>query len=335
MSDWYQWMLSFKAENQRKTVLLLILFPVFLILVFRVILSLFFSNSYWIQEKFHDWWNMTLGIIPLVLIGLGIRWIVSFFLQKDIMFWLSGAKPITRKQNPELYNIVENLCITKWIPMPKIAIMNEQWMNAFATWWKKDDSRVAFTSGLLENLDKKEIEAVAGHELTHLINKDSLLMYVAYVFVWVVTLVGQYLVKYSYYGGSISSSNDSENSNKVNWFIIFGLAFLALWYLFYPLVKLAISRKREYMADLWSVELTRDNEAMISALRKISGDSSVIKANNWISSFFIADPKVFPSYLTRTRNWIRTYASNGWKTKTSIWDSHPSIDDRIAKLKQY
>lgn len=333
MLTWYQWMQSFKAENQRKTVLLLILFPVVLFLIFWVILTLFFTST----KSREDGLNMTLGIFPLVLIGLGIRWVVSFFLQKDIMFWLSGAKAITRKDNPELYNIVENLCITKWIPMPKIAIMNEQWMNAFATWWKQEDSWVAFTSGLLQNLDKREIEAVAGHELTHLINKDSLLMYVAYVFVWVVTLVWQYLVKSSYYTwlSSSSTSDDSNKSSGWNWLVIFGLAFLALWYLFYPLVKLAISRKREYMADLWSVELTRDNEAMISALRKISTDSTVVKANSWISSFFIADPSIILWNTVRTRRWMRTYASNGWKTKTSIWDSHPSIDDRIAKLQQY
>ena len=252
------------------------------------------------------------------------------------MFWLSGAQPITRKQNPELYNIVENLCISKWIPMPKIAIMNEQWMNAFATWWKKEDSRIAFTSGLLQNLDKKEIEAVAWHELTHLINKDSLLMYVAYVFVGVVTLVGQFLTRSSYYGWAVSLGDTENNSSgKGNWLILFWFAFLALWYLFYPLVRLAISRKREYMADLWSVELTRDNQAMISALRKISSDSYVAKANTWISSFFIADPKILNWRVIRTRYWIKSYASNGIKTKTSIWDSHPSIDDRIEKLQQY
>ena len=270
---------------------------------------------------------MTLGIFPLVLIGIGIRWIVSFFLQKDIMFGLSGAKPITRKENPEIYNIVENLCISKWLPMPKIAIMDEPWMNAFATWWKKDDSRVAFTSWLLQNLNKNEIEAVAGHELTHLRNNDSLLMYVAYVFVGAVTLVWQYLVRYSYYGWVRSSDNDENRQG--NWMIIFWWAFLALWYLFYPLIRLAISRKREYMADLGSVELTRDNQSMISALRKISSNSYVAKANTWISSFFIAEPKSFHW------NWIRNYATDGWKIKTSIWDSHPSIDDRIEKLQNY
>ena len=240
----YQWMQSFKAENQRKTALLLVLFPALLFIIFWVILTFFFTDT----GSRDDWLNMTLWIFPIILIVLWLRWIISFALQKDIMFSLSWAKAITRKENPEIYNIVENLCISRWLPMPKIAIMNESWMNAFATWWRQKDSRIAFTSGLLQNLDKREIEAVAWHELTHLMNKDSLLMYVAYVFVWVMTLVGQYVLRFWWYSNS--------SSKKSWWIVIFGLAFLLLGYLFYPLVRLAISRKREYMADLWSVELT-------------------------------------------------------------------------------
>ena len=315
-------MQAFKAENQKKTVLLLVLFPVFLFLIFWIILSFFFTDS----GSWGEWLNKTLTIFPLVIIGLGVWWVISFFLQKDIMFGLSWAKAITRKENPELYNIVENLCISKWLPMPKIAIMNEQWMNAFATWWRQKDSWIAFTSGLLQNLDKREIEAVAGHELTHLINKDSLLMYVAYIFVGVVTLVGQYILRIGY---------SSSSSKKTSWIFIFGIAFLILWYLFYPLIRLAISRKREYMADLWSVELTRDNMSMISALRKISNNSYVAKSDDSISSFFIAEPKVSVSDATKAEYWLWNYASRDWKTKTSIWDSHPSIDDRIAKLQNY
>ena len=322
----YQWMQSFKAENQRKTVLLLVLFPALIFLILWVVFTWFFTET----GSWDDGLSKTLAIFPLVLIGLGIRWIVSFFLQKDVMFWLSGAKPITRKENPEVYNIVENLCISKWLPMPKIAIMDEAWMNAFATWWKKDDSWIAFTSGLLQKLDKNEIAAVAGHELTHLRNNDSLLMYVAYVFVGVVTLVGQYLIRFSYWSNSFE--NNSSN-RRGNWMIIFWLAFLALWYLFYPLIRLAISRKREYMADLGSVELTRDNQSMISALRKISTDSYVSKANDSISWFFIAEPTISPSNIVRHR--IENYAAKNWKTKTSIWDSHPSIDDRIERLQNY
>ena len=328
----YQWMQSFKAENQRKTVLLLILFPALLFVIFWVIISLFFVDASTTGNVFDAWLSMTLGIFPIVLIVLWAWWIISFVLQKDIMFGLSWAKAITRKENPEIYNIVENLCISKWLPMPKIAIMDEQWMNAFATWWKKDDSWVAFTSGLLKNLDKNEIEAVAGHELTHLINRDSLLMYVAYVFVWVVSVVWQFLARsWSSLSSGSSSSSSSSSSRSGSWLYIFGLAFLALWYLVYPLVRLAISRKREYMADLWSVEITRDNQSMISALRKISGNSYVAKANSTISWFFISDPKSYVrSYSTNNKD-IQTTK----KIKTSIRDSHPSIDDRIERLQQY
>ena len=238
------------------------------------------------------------------------------------MFWLSGAKEITRKDNPEIYNIVENLCISKWLPMPKIAIMDEPWMNAFATWWKKSDSWIAFTSGLLERLDKREIEAVAGHELTHLINRDSLLMYVAYVFVGIVSVVGQFILRMGRTG----------DSKKGSWIFLLWLAFLLLGYLFYPLIRLAISRKREYMADLWSVELTRDNQAMILALRKISDNSYVAKANGSISSFFIAEPR-----RSSDINWNWLDMDSQWKKKikTSIRDSHPSIDDRIDRLMSY
>ena len=318
----YQWMQSFKEENQRKTVLLLVLFPVMLLLIFWVIISIFWTET----GSWQEWWDLTLQIFPVVIFIIIVWWAVSFYFQKDIMFGLSGAKAITRKDNPEVYNIVENLCISRWLPMPKIAIIKESWMNAFATWWRQKDSWIAFTSWLLENLDKSEIEAVAGHELTHLINRDSLLMYVAFVFIGIVTVVGQLILR---------TWLSSKSSKKSWWILAFWLIFLVLWYLFYPLIKLAISRKREYMADLWSVELTRDNQSMISALRKISSNSYVSSANDSISSFFIAVPKR-PSDTTWTNLSMDDYNKAKEEERiTSIWDSHPSIADRIARLKNY
>ena len=317
----YQWMQSFKAENQRKTALLLVLFPVLLLFIFWIILSIFFTES----GSWKEWRELTLQIFPIVILVVLIWGTVSFYFQKDIMFGLSGAKAITRKENPEIYNIVENLCISKWLPMPKIAIINEPGMNAFATWWRQKDSWIAFTSWLLKKLDKREIEAVAGHELTHLINKDSLLMYVAFVFIGIVTVVGQFILRWWWLW---------KWSKKSWWIMALWIAFRLLWYLFYPLIRLAISRKREYMADLGSVELTRDNQSMISALRKISTNSYVSKANNSISSFFTVSPKGL-SYINRKS--FDMDMDDEWKKKikTSIRDSHPSIDDRIDRLQNY
>ena len=331
---WYVWMQSFRAENQRKTALLLFLFPVFLMIAFWLVFSFFFVDSSGIENKLVQWRNIAIKIFPIIIIVLLIWWTISFLLQKNIMFVLSGAKPLTRKENPELYNIVENLCISRWLPMPKIAIMNEPWMNAFATWWRQKDSWIAFTSWLLQNLDKREIEAVAGHELTRIMNKDSLLMYVAFVFVGSVTLIWEFLFRSWLY----SSSSNSKNSWRWRWVVvILWLLFLLLGYLVYPLLKLAISRKREYLADLWSVQLTGDSHAMISALRKISTNSYVAKANDKIWSFFIAEPNLSVSDMNLDEIWLWNYATTkkDGKSTTSIFDSHPSIDDRIAKLQQY
>jgi heat shock protein HtpX len=145
------------------------------------------------------------------------------------------------------------------------------------------DSWIVFTEGLVNALDKREIEAVAAHELTHLINKDSLLMLVAVVFVGVISLVGEVLIRVK------AGGNSKDDKGGAGLFLV-GLAFLVLGYVVYPLIKLSISRKREFLADAGAVELTKDNDAMISALRKISGNSFLPKAEKNIASFFIDSP---------------------------------------------
>lgn len=325
MAEKFIWMQEFRTSNKRKTRLLLVLFPISLFVILFIVVTLFSTDWYYtIEDKINAWFLQTSWIFFLVLIALVIRGLISFYMQKDIMFNLSGAKELQRKDNPELYNIVENLCISKWLPMPKIAIIDEPWMNAFATWWKPKDSWIAFTSWLIQNLNKREIEAVAWHELTHIISKDSLLMYVAVVFIWCISIAWEFLVR-----------TKSSSSKSWKWATLLWLLLLLLWYVFYPLIKLAISRKREYIADLWSVEITRDWEAMISALRKISGNSYVASSNKKISSFFIANPKDIKSDLKNAGLGKYYSSAEGKKQKTSILDSHPSIDDRIEKIRQY
>jgi heat shock protein HtpX len=188
-------------------------------------------------------------------------------------------------------------------------------LNAFATGRRTQDSRIVFTSGLLKTLDKREIEAVTAHELSHIINKDSMLMLVAVVFIGIISVLGQILIRIRIGGNS--------KDNKLQMItIVSGIAFLLLGYLVYPLIRLAISRKREYLADAGSVELTKDNQAMISALKKISESSSVPSANKNIAMFFIATPEVEEK-------------SNRKKTSSSLRDTHPSIDERISALQHY
>jgi len=234
------------------------------------------------------------------------------------MFKFSGAKEITRTENPEIYNIVENLCISRGLPLPKIWIIPTPGLNAFATGRKTKDSRIVFTQGLLDTLNKKEIEAVAAHELSHITNKDSMLMLVTVVFIGIISVLGEILIRIRI--GGNNKDNRIQLITMLAW-----LAFLLLGYLVYPLLRLAISRKREFLADAGAVELTKDNDAMISALRKISGHSSVPNAKKNVAMFFIESPTVSNAEVTEI----------GKSKKSSIRDTHPSIDERISALQNF
>ena len=246
------------------------------------------------------------GEILVVLWPVLMIWIlIAFFFQRQLIFSFSGAKPITRQEHPEIYNIVENLCISRGLPTPKIWIINQEWMNAFALGRRASDSRIVFTTGLLEKLDKREIEAVAAHELTHIINKDTLLMLVIVLYIWAISIIGEILIR---------TGRGKWNGKGKNILPLIGLALMILWYLLYPLIRLAISRKREYLADAGSVQLTKDNQAMISALKKINQKPEIELKNKEMSAMFIENP-----------------LDNAF----SIFQTHPSIEDRIKALENY
>ena len=257
------------------------------------------------EERMQDALTETGAALALLAPVLMIWLLISFFFQRQLMFSFSWAKPVTRAQEPKLYNMIENLCISRGLPTPRIGIIETPGMNAFALGWRPKDSWIVFTRGLLNALEKSEIEAVAGHELTHIINKDSLLMLVMVLYIGAISLLGEILLRSGGRGG---------NSKNKNVLPLIGLVLLMLGYLFYPLVKLAISRKREYLADAGSVELTKDNQAMISALRKISARPEVKLDNKEMAAMFIANP---------------------FKKMSSLFQTHPSIEDRIKALEHY
>jgi len=327
----HAWLTTFKQSNQRKTIFLMILFPLFLFGICLLLTTFFATENYYnMTHRFNEGLIISIQIFAFLLPIIVIRGIVTFFFQRQIMFKFSWAKELTRTENPEIYNIVENLCISKGLPIPKIWIIPTPGLNAFATGRRTKDSRIVFTQGLVNTLDKREIEAVAAHELSHIINKDSMLMLVTVVFIGIISIIGEILLR-------IRIGGNSKDNKAQLITILAGIAFLLLGYLVYPLLKLAISRKREFLADAGAVELTKDNHAMISALRKISGNSSVPTARKNVAMFFIESPTSTSSRHSdpEERTKWATKEKNLEPKKSSIRDTHPSIDERISVLQGF
>ena len=309
----YQWITASKQSNTRKSITLLISFPIFLFILITVVFLFADTNSLYSRgERFDVALQSSSAFLMILVPIIVIRGLIVFYFQKQIIFRFAGARELTRKENPEIYNIVENLCISKGLPTPKIWTIDTPGLNAFATGWKASDSRVVFTSGLLKTLDKSEIEAVAAHELSHIINKDSLLMLISVVYIGIISTLGSILIR-------VRGNSNSKGGNVLP---LIGIALIILGYLVYPLLRLAISRKREFLADLGAVELTKDSQAMMSALQKISGRSRVPSANENMAMFFISSP-------------ASELGADQKPQKSSIRDTHPSIDERVSALKNY
>jgi len=298
------WLQTSKTQNNLRVVFLITLLP---LLVF-LCLVLFFSIAYeWVvfQDSIYMSWITVLYSSPLILLWL-IIWIL---IQKSIIFNFTWAKEIDRKSNPDIYNIVENLCISRGLPIPKIWIIDDDSMNAFATWWSPKSSYIVFSKWLIEKLDKQEIEAVAWHELTHIMNWDVKTMVITNVFIWIIWTIWYVLMR----------TRGRKNPLPLLWLFLYLLSLILL-----PLINLAISRKKEFLADAWSVELTKDKNAMISALQKISGDARIEYIdwkNSTIASMFIYSPK--------------STQKSAFSFISSMMSTHPSIEERIELLQKY
>lgn len=297
------WLQTSKNHNNFRIIFLILLMP----LIIYISVVLFFAISYSelsLNDNLYLSLTYLLWASPLILLWLLI-WI---YFQKKIIFSFTHTKEITREENAEIYNIVENLCISKWLPIPKIWIIETTNMNAFATWWDKKNSHIVFSRWLIENLTKEEIEAVAAHELTHIINWDVKTMVIANVFIWIIGSIWYILMR-------TKSKWKNWAPIVILWLILYLVSLIIL-----PLVNLAISRKKEFLADAWSVELTKNKDAMISALEKISKKAfipDIEKRWVWIESMFIYSPK------------------NIWSKIKWLLSTHPSLEERIELLKKY
>jgi len=317
------WIQKSINANRARTVFLALMFPLFVLLLVGIAFAVEATSGglIWWSPEFWYFVTYRAGAVLSIAFPIMLIWFfIAFAFHRQLIFKFSGAKAIQRKDHPEIFNIVENLCISRGLPTPNIWILEDDSLNAFATWRKPKNARIVFSRGLLNKLDKREIEAVAAHELTHIMNKDSLLMVCVIVFVGIIGTVGEILVRSA---GRVKG--EWENSGKAALAIVLiGIGFLVLGYLLFPLIRLAISRKREYLADAGSVELTKDTDAMISALQKISQDSRIESINKQtvaamcIDTPFQRDPKTHK--VSRFHN---------------ILSTHPSIEDRVAALRSY
>ncbi|PIQ04406.1 MAG: zinc metalloprotease HtpX [Candidatus Nealsonbacteria bacterium CG18_big_fil_WC_8_21_14_2_50_37_10] len=240
----------------------------------------------------------------------------SYWYSDKIVLSLMKAKPIEKKDNPELYRIIENLCITAGLPLPKIYIIEEPQPNAFATGRDANHAVVAVTRGLLNKLERVELEGVIAHELSHIGNKDMLLQTIVVILVGIVALLSNFFLRLSFWGGGRRNSKGSGGSLLA----ILGIIAAILAPIAATLIQLAISRKREFLADASGALLTRYPEGLALALEKISADPNPLKvANNSTAHLFIASP-------------FRGRQAKSWFTK--LFMTHPPIEERIKALRQ-
>ena len=242
----------------------------------------------------------------------------SYWYSDKLVLAMSNAKPIAKQDHPELYRLVENLSITAGLPMPRLFIISDPQPNAFATGRNAKNGVVAVTTGLLERLERVELEGVLAHELSHIGNKDMLLSTVVAVLAGVIAMLANFFLRISFWGGGRRRSND-DNGNAGAILMVLGIVAAILAPIAATLVQLAISRKREFLADADGALLTRYPEGLASALEKISSDLTPMKVtNDATSSLFIDSP-----YKGKQKtNWF-----------IKLFMTHPPVEDRIAALR--
>ncbi len=258
----------------------------------------------------------------------------SYYFSDSITLAISGAREADRESNRALYNIVENLCITAGIPTPKIYVIDDTAMNAFATGRDPKHAVICYTTGILARLDKTELEGVTAHELSHIGNYDIRVMTLVVVLVGIITLLGNWFLRASMFGGRRRNS-DREGGNLGLILAVIGIALAILSPLIATLIKLAVSRQREYLADASGALLTRYPEGLARALEKISGDREPLEAaNNATAHLYIVNPFHQDGNMGPGSVPGATSAESGGGWFSSLFNTHPPIADRIKKLRE-
>jgi heat shock protein HtpX len=298
-------MLTYTEISKNKSYSALLIFVFF---VFIIGLGWIFSRAY----------NAP-GLLILAVIFSSISALFSYYFSDSITLAISRAHQIDRKTNLELYRLVENLTIAAGLPMPKIYTIEDGAPNAFATGRDPNHAVIVYTTGILEKLNKTELEAVTAHELSHVGNYDIRFMTLVVVLVGIVTLLADWFLRISFFGAG-RRSRDSNSGDGGQIFMIIGLVLAILSPIIATLIKLAVSRKREFLADASGVLLTRYPDALASALEKISRDQEPLEAANKATAhLYIVNPL--------------KGKSGGVSWFANLFNTHPPIEERIKRLR--
>lgn len=260
----------------------------------------------WIFGKAYDQPSIT----PFVLLGALIYAIISYVAGSRLALAVNGAKQIEKRDNPELWRIIENLSITEGIPMPKVYVIDDPSPNAFATGRDPNHSVVCVTTGLLDIMDKNEIQGVMAHELGHIKNYDIRVSLIAFALVAAISLIADIMLRMAWFGG-----DNDDNSKDNQLFFILGIVAAVLAPVVALLIQMAISRNREFLADATGALTTRYPEGLASALEKIKKSGVALKRQNTSTAhLFFANPLKAKGLM-------------------GLFSTHPPIDDRINKLR--
>jgi heat shock protein HtpX len=308
-------------SNNGKSLLLMAGFPVLLLLVTYGLFLLFAGLSgaslgedeiagpfLWAADALSRAW-------PFAIAGAIFWFGIAYAFYQTMIDAATGARPVERTAEPRLYNLLENLCISRGLTMPALRVIESEGLNAFATGLHQGQYSITVTRGLMRTLSDEELESVLAHELTHIINRDVRLLVIAVVFVGIFSFVGELAFRGLWHsgGGTRTRSSSRDKGGGALVAIIAALAIIALAYALAIVIRFSLSRRREYLADAGAVELTKNPDAMISALRKISGNAA-INAPSEVREMFIENPH---------------------SDFASIFATHPPIEQRIAALVRF
>jgi heat shock protein HtpX len=312
---------TYIRANRRKSVALLIgLFVLVYVMVFAgallaEALTVNAPADYLIRAAEYDF----LKALPWATLG-AVAWIViAYFFHQSMIDAVTGAAPVTRREEPRLYNLLENLCISRGITMPTLRVAEDEALNAFSTGLTEKQYSITVMRGLMNALDDAELEAVLGHELTHIRNGDVQMMVVAVVIAGVISFFGELIFRLffqaSFYGGGFRRrGGDDRRGGGAGLVIVIALGLIVVSWILSIVIRFALSREREYLADAGSVELTKNPDAMITALRKIEGRGELTHATSAVMELCIDNPR---------------------EEFANVFATHPSVEDRVARLVQY